>query len=106
MPNALLRPVHALGGPEVREQFYTRILARYTVNAWRMLAPEIPPAPKSAKHTGRAQVVMGGTAGEAGAVLHRRRSPRVGHQQPAGPRREEELGNSGTRRRRRAPKAR
>ncbi|WP_228388846.1 hypothetical protein, partial [Streptomyces jumonjinensis] len=24
----------ALGGPEVREQFATRILARYSVNAW------------------------------------------------------------------------
>ncbi|WKU49092.1 hypothetical protein Q3V23_00050 [Streptomyces sp. VNUA116] len=54
----------ALGGPEVREQFYTRIMARYTVNAWRMLAPEIQPIPKSTKHKGRAQVVMGGTARE------------------------------------------
>ena len=54
----------ALGGPEVREQFATRILARYTVNAWRMLAPEIHPAPKSTKHPGRAQVVIGGTARE------------------------------------------
>ncbi|MBT2510829.1 hypothetical protein J7I98_34435 [Streptomyces sp. ISL-98] len=54
----------ALGGPEVREQFATRILARYSVNAWRMLAPEIHPAPKSTKHTGRAQVVIGGTARE------------------------------------------
>lgn len=54
----------ALGGPEVREQFATRILARYSVNAWRMLAPEIHPAPKSTKHPGRAQVVVGGTARE------------------------------------------
>ncbi|MFF5131089.1 pRL2-11 [Streptomyces syringium] len=54
----------ALGGPEVREQFATRILARYSVNAWRMLAPEIHPAPKSTKHAGRAQVVIGGTARE------------------------------------------
>ncbi|MGV9885193.1 hypothetical protein [Streptomyces sp. NPDC003006] len=54
----------ALGGPEVREQFATRILARYSVNAWRMLAPEIHPAPKSTKHIGRAQVVIGGTARE------------------------------------------
>ncbi|MFE7216387.1 hypothetical protein ACFU93_42390 [Streptomyces sp. NPDC057611] len=54
----------ALGGPEVREQFATRILARYIVNAWRMLAPEIHPAPKSTKHHGRAQVVIGGTARE------------------------------------------
>ncbi|PIB05111.1 MULTISPECIES: pRL2-11 [Streptomyces] len=54
----------ALGGPEVREQFATRILARYSVNAWRMLAPEVHPAPKSTKHPGRAQVVIGGTARE------------------------------------------
>ncbi|MGJ5899311.1 helicase HerA domain-containing protein [Streptomyces niveiscabiei] len=54
----------ALGGPEVREQFATRILARYSMNAWRMLAPEVHPAPKSTKHPGRAQVVIGGTAHE------------------------------------------
>ncbi|MBM7054099.1 pRL2-11 [Streptomyces durocortorensis] len=54
----------ALGGPEVREQFSTRILARYSVNAWRMLAPEVHPAPKSTKHAGRAQVVTGGSATE------------------------------------------
>lgn len=54
----------ALGGPEVREQFATRILARYSVNDWRMLAPEVHPAPKSTKHHGRAQVVIGGSARE------------------------------------------
>jgi hypothetical protein len=54
----------ALGGPEVREQFSTRILARYSVNAWRMLAPEVHPAPKATKHQGRAQVVSGGSASE------------------------------------------
>ncbi|MFD9428089.1 MULTISPECIES: hypothetical protein [unclassified Streptomyces] len=54
----------ALGGPEVREQFSTRILARYSLNAWRMLAPEVHPAPKSTKHQGRAQVVSGGSARE------------------------------------------
>ncbi|MFG2630018.1 helicase HerA domain-containing protein [Streptomyces sp. NPDC048473] len=54
----------ALGGPEVREQFSTRILAKYSVNAWRMLAPEVHPAPKSTKHRGRAQVVSGGSARE------------------------------------------
>ncbi|MGA4844806.1 helicase HerA domain-containing protein [Streptomyces sp. G5(2025)] len=54
----------ALGGPEVREQFSTRVLARYSANAWRMLAPEVHPAPKSTKHRGRAQVVSGGSARE------------------------------------------
>ncbi|WP_058043890.1 hypothetical protein [Streptomyces roseifaciens] len=33
----------ALGGPEVRVQFATRNLARYSVNARRTLAPEIHP---------------------------------------------------------------
>ncbi|MCX5357033.1 hypothetical protein [Streptomyces mirabilis] len=54
----------ALGGPEVREQLATRILARYSMNAWRMLALEIHPAPKSTKHPGRAKVVISGTARE------------------------------------------
>ncbi|MEU6212716.1 pRL2-11 [Streptomyces sp. NPDC047023] len=54
----------ALGSPEVREQFSFRILANYSVNAWRMLAPEVHPAPKSTKHQGRAQVVSGGSARE------------------------------------------
>lgn len=54
----------ALGGPEVRECFATRILARYTVNAWRMLVPEVAPIPRSTRHVGRAQVVLGGVATE------------------------------------------
>ncbi|MFJ1742483.1 pRL2-11 [Streptomyces microflavus] len=54
----------ALGGPEMRENFATRILARYTQNAWRMLVPEVHPAPKSTRHIGRAQVVLGGAAHE------------------------------------------
>ncbi|MBC9729305.1 helicase HerA domain-containing protein [Streptomyces sp. TRM68367] len=54
----------ALGGPEMREQFATRILSRYTLNAWRMLVPEVHPAPKPTRHTGRVQVVMGGVAHE------------------------------------------
>ncbi|MFG2267312.1 hypothetical protein [Streptomyces sp. NPDC048720] len=64
-PGAQSATARALGGPEVREQFATRILARYSVNAWRMLAPEVHPAPKSTKHHGRAQVVIGGSAREA-----------------------------------------
>ncbi len=54
----------ALGGPEVRECFATRILSRYTVNAWRMLVPEVHPIPRSTRHIGRAQVVLGGEATE------------------------------------------
>lgn len=60
---------HALGGLEVREQFSTRILARYSVNAWRMFAPEDHPAPKSTKHHGRAQVVSAGSARETQILL-------------------------------------
>lgn len=55
---------NAVGGPEVRENFGCRILARYTLNAWKMLVPEISPAPKATRHTGRAQVCLGGTANE------------------------------------------
>ena len=55
---------NALGGPEMRENFATRILARYTVNAWKMLVPEVTPIPKSSRHVGRAQVVLGGDAKE------------------------------------------
>ncbi|MFE0389528.1 helicase HerA domain-containing protein [Streptomyces bungoensis] len=54
----------ALGGPEVRECFATRILARYTRNAWNMLVPEVQPVPRSTRHIGRAQVVLGGQAHE------------------------------------------
>lgn len=59
----------ALGGPELRECFGTRILARYTVNAWRMLLPEVWPMPRSSRHPGRVQVGMAGTAREAQVVF-------------------------------------
>ncbi|MFH8628010.1 pRL2-11 [Streptomyces vietnamensis] len=54
----------ALGGPEMRENFSTRILVRYTLNAWKMLVPEVHPAPKPTRHPGRVQVVLGGIARE------------------------------------------
>ncbi|MFJ4343617.1 MULTISPECIES: pRL2-11 [unclassified Streptomyces] len=60
---------NALGGPEMRENFATRILARYTRNAWNMLVPEVQPAPKSTRHVGRAQVVLGGVANETQVVF-------------------------------------
>jgi hypothetical protein len=50
----------AIGGPEARENFAVRILGRYSVNAWKMLAPEVWPAPKSSRHVGRVQVITGG----------------------------------------------
>lgn len=55
---------NALGGPEVRECFAVRILSRYTRNAWNMLVPEVQPVPRSTRHVGRAQVVLGGVAHE------------------------------------------
>ncbi|MEU7282491.1 hypothetical protein AB0A69_27495 [Streptomyces sp. NPDC045431] len=80
----------ALGGPEVRKQFATRILARYSMNAWRMLDPRGPPgtevnqAPRPRlgchrRHRPRDQ----------GAALHRDRSPRVGHHRQEARRRPE-----------------
>lgn len=60
---------NALGGPEMRENFATRILARYTRNAWNMLVPEVQPSPKSTRHVGRAQVVLGGVAHETQIVF-------------------------------------
>jgi hypothetical protein len=45
------------------------LLARYRMNAWRMLAPEIHLAPKSTKHKDRAQVAIGGTARETQALF-------------------------------------
>lgn len=59
----------ALGGPEMRENFATRILVRYTLNAWRMLVPEVAPAPKPTNHPGRVQVVRGGRAHETQVLL-------------------------------------
>ncbi|QYN41086.1 hypothetical protein K1T35_47955 (plasmid) [Pseudonocardia sp. DSM 110487] len=54
----------AVGGPEGRENFATRCLARYTANAWRMLVPEVWPMPKKSKHIGRWQIVKHGVATE------------------------------------------
>jgi hypothetical protein len=61
---AQMMTANALGGPEARENFSIRILSRYTVNAWKMLVPEVWPAPKSTRHIGRSQVVLGGDAHE------------------------------------------
>lgn len=65
---AQLATARALGGPEARENFATRILARYTLNAWKMLVPEIWPAPKSSRHSGRVQVAIAGDATETQIV--------------------------------------
>lgn len=56
-----------LGGPEQRENFFCRVLARYTVNAWNMLVPECAYVPASS-HPGRAQVCIAGVATETQQV--------------------------------------
>jgi hypothetical protein len=65
---AQMMTAKTLGGPEARENFATRIMARYTVNAWKMLVPEVWPMPRSSRHAGRVQVVIAGTARETQVV--------------------------------------
>ncbi|MFB6945618.1 hypothetical protein ACFWGL_40105 [Streptomyces sp. NPDC060286] len=48
----------------MRENFSTRILVRYTLNAWRMLVPEVSPIPMPTEHHGRVQVATRGRAQE------------------------------------------
>jgi hypothetical protein len=52
------------GGPEGRESFGGRALARATANAWRMLAPQIKPAPLKRGRPGRWHLVVGDTLRE------------------------------------------
>lgn len=49
------------GGPEGRESYGARLLARATSNAWRMLAPQIKPAPVKREAPGRWHIVVGDT---------------------------------------------
>ena len=56
-----------LGGPEMRENFAVRILARYTANAAKMLVPECG-LPATSRHPGRAQVCIGGVATETQVI--------------------------------------
>lgn len=51
------------GGPEARENFGIRCLARYTANAWKMLVPECA-MPRKSKTRGRWQVCIAGEAEE------------------------------------------
>lgn len=52
------------GGPEGRESFGARILGRATSNAWKMLAPQIKPAPVKRQKPGRWHIVVGDTLRE------------------------------------------
>ena len=60
---AQMLTARAVGGPESRENFAVRCLARYTSNAWRMLCPETP-QPRPTRQLGRWQIVVAGTATE------------------------------------------
>ena len=52
------------GGPENRENFGARALARATAAQWRMLAPQIKPAPIKRNAPGRWHLVVGDTLRE------------------------------------------
>lgn len=60
---AQMLTAHTTGGPESRENFGIRALARYTKNNWQMLAPEAA-MPRVSRTLGRWQIVVGGVASE------------------------------------------
>lgn len=60
---AQMLTARAIGGPEARENFGIRCLARYTSNAWKMLVPEAA-MPRASRTLGRWQIVIGGQATE------------------------------------------
>jgi hypothetical protein len=67
---AQMLTANTTGGPESRENFGIRMLARYTANNWKMLAPECP-MPRKSKVRGRWQLVVAGEATETQvAFLH------------------------------------
>ena len=57
-----------MGGPVMREQFFVRILSRYSLRAWNMLSNGLRYIPAS-RHPGRVQVIMGDTAYETQVIL-------------------------------------
>jgi hypothetical protein len=60
---AQMLTARAIGGPEARENFGVRCLARYTANNWKMLVPEAG-MPRASRTLGRWQMVVGGQATE------------------------------------------
>jgi hypothetical protein len=60
---AQMLTANTTGGPESRENFGIRGLARYTKNNWQMLAPEAA-MPRASRTLGRWQIVVGGVATE------------------------------------------
>jgi hypothetical protein len=60
---AQMLTANTTGGPESRENFGIRCLARYTRNNWQMLVPEAS-MPRASRTLGRWQIVVGGSATE------------------------------------------
>lgn len=60
---AQMLTANTTGGPESRENFGIRCLARYTRNNWQMLVPEAA-MPRASRTLGRWQIVVSGTATE------------------------------------------
>ena len=60
---AQMLTARSIGGPEARENFAIRCLARYSVNNWKMLVPEAG-MPRVSRTLGRWQIVVAGTATE------------------------------------------
>jgi len=65
---AQMATAKSIGGPETRENFAIRIMARYTKRAWEMLVPECTFTPASS-HEGWMQVCVGGVATETQGVF-------------------------------------
>lgn len=57
-----------MGGPVIREQFFNRILSRYSSKAWNMLANGARHVPSS-RHPGRVQVILGDAVYETQVIL-------------------------------------
>jgi hypothetical protein len=67
---AQLFTVRSCGGnPAARENYGPRLLARATVNAWKMLAPECAPFPKIGNRRGRMALAFSGEVTVLQAVL-------------------------------------
>lgn len=54
----------SIGGPEARENFSTRALARYSPQMWNMLCGDVRPMPKKMARVGVWQIVYAGEAHE------------------------------------------
>lgn len=79
----------SIGGPEARENFSTRALARYSPQMWNMLCGDVRPMPKKVARVGVWQIVYAGeahmtqvafmTPEEARQLVLSANDPAVGH---------------------------